>query len=50
MNLTFNVQIDNIPDDYFSDDCYSITMLFVNKKLQEIADGLEGHLKDVEMK
>jgi hypothetical protein len=50
MELTFHVQIHNIPDKYFSDDSYSITMAFVKEKLQEIADGLEGTLYDVEMK
>lgn len=50
MELTFHVQINNIPDEYFSDDQYDVTTQFVREKLQEIADGLEGNLYDVEMK
>jgi hypothetical protein len=50
MELTFHVQIHNIPEHYFSDDVYGITMIWVKQKLQEIAEGLEGNLYDVEMK
>jgi hypothetical protein len=50
MELTFHVQIHNIPDECFSDDQYSFTMSWVKEKLQEIAEGLEGNLYDVEMK
>jgi hypothetical protein len=49
MEITFHVQIHNIPDDYFSDDQYGFTMDFVKERLQEIADGLDGTLYDVEM-
>lgn len=49
MNLTFRVQINNIPELYLSEDVSAITMLWVKQKLQEIADGLEGNLHDVEM-
>lgn len=50
MELTFHVQIHNIPDEYFSDEQYDNTVSCVYEKLQEIADGLEGTLYDVEMK
>jgi hypothetical protein len=49
MELTFHVQIHNIPDELFSDDNYRITMDWVREKLQQIADRLEGTLYDVEM-
>lgn len=50
MELTLHVHIDNIPDDYFMDVQYCSTEDFVREKLQEIADGLEGRLRDVEVK
>jgi hypothetical protein len=49
MELTFHVQINNIPDRYLSDDQYDFTMQFVKHMLQEVAEGLEGTLYDVEM-
>jgi len=49
MELTFHVQIHNIPDEYFSDEQSDNTDSWVREKLQEIADGLEGNLYDVEI-
>jgi hypothetical protein len=49
MNLTFRVTLHNVPELYLSEDVSAITMIWVKQKLQEIAEGLEGNLHDVEM-
>lgn len=47
--LTLHVKI-RLPREYFTDERYDSTERFVREKLQELAEGLEGNLDDVEIK
>jgi hypothetical protein len=50
MKLTLHVTIDNIPDDYASDDQYVNTREYICSLLQELAEGLEARVSHLEIK
>lgn len=50
MEMTLHITINNIPEEYFSDEQYDATKKYVKEKIDTIVDGLDGHLYDLEIK
>ena len=40
----------DVDDIYFDDDCYESSMEYIKEKIRELADGVEAHIVDLEIK
>lgn len=49
MNLKITLTLDNIDSNYLTDDQYVYTKSFIETKLQDIAEGLEASIVELEI-